>query len=70
MEEGAVKGGFGNSILDYYKCGNSLKIDMLGIPDSFIEHGTRQELLDLVGLNTNSLINLITDYISDEKLKG
>ena len=70
MEEGAVKGGFGNSILDYYKCSDSLKIDMLGIPDSFIEHGTRQELLDLVGLNTNSLINLIADYISDEKLKG
>ena len=70
MEEGAVKGGFGNSILDYYKCSDSLKIDMLGIPDSFIEHGTRQDLLDLVGLNTNSLINLIADYISDEKLKG
>ena len=70
MEEGAIKGGFGNSILNYYKHADSLKVDMLGIPDSFIEHGTRQELLDLVGLNTNSLINLITDYISDEKLKG
>ena len=70
MEEGAVKGGFGNSILNYYKHTDSLKVDMLGILDSFIEHGTRQELLDLVGLNTNSLINLITDYISDEKLKG
>ena len=38
---------------------------MLGVPDSFIEHGTRQELLDLVGLNTNSLINLIDDYMNN-----
>ena len=26
---------------------------------NFVEHGTRQELLDLVGLNKDSLINLI-----------
>ena len=70
MEEGIIKGGFGNSVLNYYKDNQTIKIDMMGIPDSFIEHGARQELLDLVGLNTNSLINLITDYISDEKLKG
>jgi len=69
MEEGIIKGGFGNAVLNHYKNNNSIKIDMMGIPDSFIEHGTRQELLDLVGLNTNSLINLITDYISDEKLE-
>tara|TARA_B100001750_G_scaffold220182_1_gene207687 strand:+ start:132 stop:1997 length:1866 start_codon:yes stop_codon:yes gene_type:complete len=69
MEEGIIKGGFGNSVLNYYKDNQTIKIDMMGIPDSFIEHGTRQELLDLVGLNSNSLINLIANYISDEKLE-
>ena len=33
----------------------------MGIEDEYIEHGTRQELLDLVGLNKDSLINLIQD---------
>ena len=70
MEEGAIQGGFGNAILNYCKNNNSIKIDMMGVPDSFIEHGTRKELLDLVGLNTNSLINLISNYMSDEKSKG
>ena len=36
----------------------------MGIKDEYVEHGTRKELLDLVGLNTDSLINLI-----EKKLK-
>ena len=64
MEEGALKGGFGSSVLNYCKRDN-IKVESMGIPDSYIEHGTRQELLDLVGLNTKSLINLINNYIND-----
>jgi len=65
MEEGALKGGFGSSVLDYCKR-DSIMVESMGIQDSFIEHGTRQELLDLVGLNINSLINLIDDYMNDK----
>ena len=65
MEEGALKGGFGSSILDYCKRDNVL-VESMGIQDFFVEHGTRQELLDLVGLNINSLINLIDDYMNDK----
>lgn len=64
MEEGALKGGFGSSILDYCKR-DKIKVESMGIKDSYVEHGTRQELLDLVGLNTNSLINLIYDHMND-----
>ena len=65
MEEGALKGGFGSSILDYCKR-DSIMVESMGIQDFFVEHGTRQELLDLVGLNINSLINLIDDYMNDK----
>ena len=65
MEEGSLKGGFGSSILDYCKR-DSIMVESMGIQDSFVEHGTRQELLDLVGLNVNSLINLIDDYMNDK----
>ena len=62
MEEGMVSGGFGSSILTYCRHKN-IMVELMGIKDTFVEHGTRQELLDLVGLNIDSLINLIDSYI-------
>ena len=58
MEEGILTGGFGSSIVNYTKNMN-ITIETMGIKDEYVEHGTRKELLDLVGLNTDSLINLI-----------
>ena len=60
MEEGILSGGFGSSITNYTKNMN-VNVYNMGIEDEYIEHGTRQELLDLVGLNKDSLINLIQD---------
>jgi deoxyxylulose-5-phosphate synthase len=31
----------------------------MGIPDNFIEHGTRKELLDSLNLNANGVISNI-----------
>ena len=64
MEEGSLMGGFGSTILDYCKRDN-IKVESMGIKDSYIEYGSRQELLVLVGLNSKSLINLINDHIND-----
>ncbi len=63
MEEGALKGGFGSSVLDYCRY-NKVIIESMGVPDFFVEHGSRQELLDLVGLNSKTLINLIDNFIN------
>ena len=64
MEEGILSGGFGSSIINYTKNMN-INVYSMGIKDEYIEHGTRQELLDLVGLNKDSLINLIQDIQND-----
>ena len=61
VEDNALSGGFGSVILEFaarhhYKN----KIEVLGIPDNFIEHGRVDELQTLVGLDTNSLRQLIT----------
>ena len=58
-----LTGGFGSSIVDYAK-NIDIKVYTMGIKDEYIEHGTRQELLDLVGLNNNSLINLIEQSLN------
>jgi len=57
IEEGSLEGGFGSAVLSYlteinYK-GNFYK---LGIPDNFIEHGDRNELLNKLGLSSSKII--------------
>ena len=63
MEEGIVSGGFGSSIIDYINdIKNDISIIKLGIKDEFIEHATRIELLDMVGLNKKTILKTINDY--------
>ncbi|MFH1411407.1 MAG: 1-deoxy-D-xylulose-5-phosphate synthase [Candidatus Omnitrophota bacterium] len=47
LEEGVVSGGFGSGVLEFFERENiaNIKIRCLGLPDEFIEHGGREELL-------------------------
>jgi 1-deoxy-D-xylulose-5-phosphate synthase len=61
IEDGVIKGGFGSAIIEFasennYK--NSIKI--LGIPDSFIEHGTVEELQQICEIDVKSLEKLFS----------
>lgn len=56
IEDGAVKGGFGDAILEYAQtCNYKGKIHKLGIPDQFIEHGDTNELHELAGISTEKI---------------
>ena len=37
----------------------------MGIPDDYIEHGSRQELLDDIGLNIQGVIDSIGKIINE-----
>ena len=57
-----MEGGFGSAVLSYltekkYK-GDFYK---LGIPDNFIEHGDRSELLDNLGLSSSKILQKIQE---------
>jgi 1-deoxy-D-xylulose-5-phosphate synthase len=58
IEENAVAGGAGSAVLELLaNCGSALPALTLGIPDRFIEHGSRDDCLaqaelDLTGLET------------------
>ncbi|MGA2799526.1 MAG: transketolase C-terminal domain-containing protein, partial [Thermoguttaceae bacterium] len=57
VEEGVLMGGFGSAVLEA-ACDAHLdagRIRRLGIPDHFIEHGTRDELLVDLGLDANGI---------------
>ncbi|HET7808967.1 MAG TPA: 1-deoxy-D-xylulose-5-phosphate synthase [Steroidobacteraceae bacterium] len=56
IEENAVAGGAGSAIIELLaNCGHALPTLTLGIPDRFIEHGSRDECLAAAELDPGSL---------------
>lgn len=57
VEDHAIQGGFGSTILEFAAKNNYLNtsIEILGIPDNFINHGTLDELNKSISLDVNSI---------------
>ncbi|MFT5145401.1 MAG: 1-deoxy-D-xylulose-5-phosphate synthase [Polaribacter sp.] len=61
IEDGTIKGGFGAAILEFVsKNEYKNKIQVLGIPDNFIEHGSVLELQRKIGLDASNLASLFS----------
>ena len=60
LEEGVLAGGFGSAVSAFLH-ENQLKNTLfrLGIPDNFVEHGTRHELLHDLGLTPENIIAIL-----------
>ncbi|TDW49707.1 1-deoxy-D-xylulose-5-phosphate synthase [Flavobacterium sp. 270] len=64
IEDGTIKGGFGSAVLEFAAMHNfKNKIEVLGIPDAFIEHGTVNQLQQLCKIDVKSLINLFSNDV-------
>lgn len=60
IEDGTVVGGFGSAILEFASKNNyTNNIKNLGIPDTFIEHGTTEELFDSVNLSNQKILKFL-----------
>ena len=56
IEEGSLQGGFGSAVLEVLESrGVHAVVKRLGIPDSFVEHGTQAELLAELGLDSDGI---------------
>jgi len=57
VEEGILSGGFGSALLELFQDEglSDVKVLRLGIPDKFVEHGTRQELLGELCLTASGI---------------
>lgn len=56
LEDGTVKGGLGTSVVSFAAAHNyTSKIEILGIPDVFLEQGTIDQLMDLVGISVEKI---------------
>jgi len=61
-EENQLSGGFGETIGSYLMTkGFHGKFRAFGLPDKFITHGNRELLLKDIGLDVDSLVNVIRD---------
>jgi 1-deoxy-D-xylulose-5-phosphate synthase len=65
-EESSLQGGFGSSILEYLvQHGKpTSNIHLMGLPDSYVAHGTKQELLKEYNLDVTSIIQLVNKLTS------
>jgi 1-deoxy-D-xylulose-5-phosphate synthase len=57
VEENSVVGGFGSAVLECLegRGGGAASVRRLGLPDSFVEHGSRDKLLLRVGLSPEAI---------------
>ena len=62
IEEATINGGFGSAVLEFAATNNYKNdIQILGIPDVFIEHGTVNQLQQLCKIDVKSLVNLFSN---------
>jgi len=64
IEDGVISGGFGSAILEFAAANNyHSKIQLLGIPDEFIEQGTVLELQQICKIDVSSLEVLFEELL-------
>ena len=63
LEDGTVKGGLGSAVVEYMTANAyAPKINIIGIPDNFVEHGTPDELYRICGMDKESVLKAILKY--------
>ena len=65
IEDGVIKGGFGTAITHEAQL-QSYKgiIEIMGVPDKFIDHGTTEELYEVCGLSSMNISEKITSILA------
>ncbi len=65
VEDNVITGGFGSAVLEYINSQNLnwVKVLRLGLPDKFIEHGSRSYLLNKYSLNAQGIADSIETFI-------
>ena len=64
VEDNSVIGGFGSAVLEFASKNNHKNtVEILGVPDTFIEHGSVEELQKSVRLDVESLIKLFNTFL-------
>ena len=70
IEENNLPGGFGSAVAEYF-ANKKYKsdIEMIGLPDKFIDHGTQAELHHLLGIDPDGIVEKVKVFIHQEDNK-
>ena len=70
LEEGTIKGGFGSEVAEYFADRNISSVELVrcGLPDSFVEQGAKDILLNKTGLDAEGIVRRIRNSKTFEKL--
>ncbi len=70
IEEGCIAGGFGSAVLEWAALlrsqkpgGRQPEVACIGVPDRFVEHGSRAILLDINGLSKSKLTEFVAQFV-------
>jgi len=64
IEDGVIQGGFGSAVLEFMSDnGYNIRVKRLGILNTFVEHGTPEELYNMLGLDAKGIALSIQDLI-------
>ena len=58
VEENTTIGGFGDAVREVLE-GDGIDVRTIGLPDSFVEHGTQSKLRDKVGLSAAKIADRV-----------
>lgn len=62
IEDGSVIGGFGSAVLEYFaSVGTNVPVELLGVPDNFVPHGSVAQLQHDCGIDVEGIIGAISD---------
>jgi len=67
VEENTIMGGFGSGIMELLsREGVTLPVKCLGIPDTFITHGSQNSLRNRIGLDREGISKAIREWLKKE----
>jgi len=65
IEENVIAGGAGDAVSEFlHGAGIRVHVLQLGLPDRFVDHGTREEMLTAVGLDHEGIRAAIEQYVA------
>ena len=70
IEEGVLSGGFGDGISSWMlENGFKGKIKRIGLPDDYVQHGSRSQIFKHIGLDTDSITLAVKNLIELEEVE-
>ena len=69
VEDASIVGGLGSAVIEYMNDNNyKAKVQRLGIPDRFVDHGTQEELYHECGFDADGIAAAVRNMITSKIL--